>query len=126
MVMCQLEPAARTRFACISSRSAIRSWATRSTTSATKRGQRPAIRVTLPVPLERRALHAYKLGLVHPETGRKVSWEAEPPEDMQDLIEALDFEGYAARQVEDDDDDFDDDDDPMTSRSIYVKDDDDD
>ena len=92
---------------------------------ATKRGQRPAIRVTLPVPFERQALHAYKLGLVHPETGRKVSWEAEPPEDMQDLIEALDFEGYAARQVEDDDDDFDDDDDHDVE-IIYVKDDDDD
>ncbi|MNL48695.1 Ribosomal large subunit pseudouridine synthase D [compost metagenome] len=81
--------------------------------------------MTLPVPFERQALHAYKLGLVHPETGRKVSWEAEPPEDMQDLIEALDFEGYAARQLEDDDDDFDDDDDHDVE-IIYVKDDDDD
>lgn len=68
---------------------------------ATQRGQRPAIRVPLPVPLGRQALHAYRLGLVHPVTGRKVSWEAEPPEDMQALIEALDFEGHMQQDDED-------------------------
>lgn len=62
---------------------------------ATQRGQRPAVRVPLPVPFTRQALHAYKLGLVHPVTGRKISWEAEPPEDLQALIDALDFEGHA-------------------------------
>lgn len=71
---------------------------------ATQRGQRPAIRVTLPVPFNRQALHAYRLGLVHPVTGRKKSWEAEPPEDLQALIDALDFEGH----MQDDEDDGDD------------------
>jgi len=71
---------------------------------ATQRGQRPAVRVQLPVPFTRQALHAYRLGLVHPVTGRKKSWEVEPPEDMQALIDALDFEGHAQ-----DDEDYDDD-----------------
>ncbi|WP_454763707.1 RluA family pseudouridine synthase [Cupriavidus campinensis] len=91
---------------------------------ATQRGQRAAIRVSLPVPFARQALHAYKLGLVHPVSGRKVSWEAPPPEDMQALIEALDFEGLAVRQDEEDDD-FDDDDDHDVEL-FYVRDDDDD
>ncbi|MGO4305692.1 RluA family pseudouridine synthase [Cupriavidus sp. RAF12] len=75
---------------------------------ATQRGQRPAIRVTLPVPFTRQALHAYKLGLVHPVTGRKVSWEADPPEDMQALIDALDFEGHADEEGDEDDYGYDD------------------
>ncbi|SPA40288.1 23S rRNA pseudouridine synthase [Cupriavidus taiwanensis] len=63
---------------------------------ATQRGQRPAIRVPLPVPYERQALHAYKLGLVHPATGKHMSWTAQPPEDLQALIDALDFESAQA------------------------------
>jgi len=73
---------------------------------ATQRGQRQAIRVPLPVPYTRQALHAYKLGLVHPATGRKISWETQPPEDLQALIAALDFEGHA--EQDDDYDDYDD------------------
>ncbi|WP_153948115.1 RluA family pseudouridine synthase [Cupriavidus sp. U2] len=68
---------------------------------ATQRGQRPAVRVPLPVPFTRQALHAYRLGLMHPVTGRKKSWEAEPPEDLQALIDALDFERYAEEDDED-------------------------
>jgi 23S rRNA pseudouridine1911/1915/1917 synthase len=63
---------------------------------ATQRGQRPAIRVPLPVPYQRQALHAYKLGLVHPATGKHMSWTAQPPEDLQALIDALDFESAQA------------------------------
>ncbi|WP_130390321.1 RluA family pseudouridine synthase [Cupriavidus agavae] len=70
---------------------------------ATQRGTRQAIRVPLPVPLARQALHAYKLGLVHPVSGRKVSWEAPPPDDLQALIDALDFEAHADQDDEDDD-----------------------
>ncbi len=73
---------------------------------ATQRGQRPAVRVTLPVPFERQALHAYKLGLVHPVTGKSVSWTAPPPEDFQALIDALDF---SAGEAEAEDDDWDED-----------------
>ncbi|WP_066738918.1 RluA family pseudouridine synthase [Cupriavidus sp. D384] len=68
---------------------------------ATQRGQRPAVRVPLPVPFTRQALHAYRLGLMHPVTGRKKSWEAEPPEDLQALIDALDFDRYAEEDDED-------------------------
>lgn len=60
--------------------------------AATQRGQRPAIKAPLPVPLARQALHAFRLGLVHPATGKLVSWEAQPPDDLQALIEALDFD----------------------------------
>lgn len=67
---------------------------------ATQRGQRPAIRVPLPVPYERQALHAYKLGLVHPATSRHMSWTAQPPEDLQALIDALDFESAQADEEE--------------------------
>ena len=37
----------------------------------------------------------------HPVTGRKKSWEAEPPEDLQALIDALDFDRYAEEDDED-------------------------
>jgi 23S rRNA pseudouridine1911/1915/1917 synthase len=37
----------------------------------------------------RQALHARKLGLVHPATGRAMSWEAPLPADMRDLITEL-------------------------------------
>jgi 23S rRNA pseudouridine1911/1915/1917 synthase len=70
---------------------------------ATQRGQRPAIRVPLPVPFTRQALHAHRLGLIHPVTGRKTSWEAEPPEDLKALIDALDFEGHAQDDEEGED-----------------------
>ncbi|EHP44891.1 23S rRNA pseudouridine synthase [Cupriavidus basilensis OR16] len=69
--------------------------------AATQRGQRPAIKAPLPVPLPRQALHAFRLGLVHPATGKTVSWEAQPPDDLQALIEALDFD-RAGDEDEDD------------------------
>ena len=34
----------------------------------------------------RQALHAERLALVHPRTRKKVSWQADPPADMQDLL----------------------------------------
>ena len=37
----------------------------------------------------RQALHAEKLALIHPRTGRERSWRADPPPDMQALIEQL-------------------------------------
>lgn len=39
--------------------------------------------------LERQALHARELGLVHPHTGEFISWSTELPEDMQNLLAAL-------------------------------------
>ncbi len=37
----------------------------------------------------RQALHARRLGLVHPETGEYMEWEAPLPEDMQKLLQIL-------------------------------------
>ncbi|AOU98976.1 RNA pseudouridine synthase [Acidihalobacter yilgarnensis] len=37
----------------------------------------------------RQALHATRLALTHPATGEGMAWEAEPPEDMLTLIDAL-------------------------------------
>jgi 23S rRNA pseudouridine1911/1915/1917 synthase len=37
----------------------------------------------------RQALHARRLGLVHPVSGRPMSWQAPLPADMQDLIAKL-------------------------------------
>ena len=39
--------------------------------------------------LARQALHAIKLGLVHPATGQPMAWEAPPPADLAQLIEVL-------------------------------------
>lgn len=38
---------------------------------------------------KRQALHAKKLALLHPATGRKMTWTAEPPEDFQELLALL-------------------------------------
>ncbi len=38
---------------------------------------------------KRQALHAAKLGLVHPETEQEQSWEVSMPEDMQQLISVI-------------------------------------
>jgi 23S rRNA pseudouridine1911/1915/1917 synthase len=38
----------------------------------------------------RQALHAARLALAHPMTGRPLEWEAPLPDDMQGLLEALD------------------------------------
>jgi len=34
-------------------------------------------------------LHAARLGLAHPGTGRELEWEASPPADLQNLLTAL-------------------------------------
>ena len=38
---------------------------------------------------KRQALHAWQLGLVHPESGEDMSWQAELPSDMQNLLTLL-------------------------------------
>ncbi len=37
----------------------------------------------------RQALHAWKLGFAHPRTGQALSFQADVPEDLQDLMDAL-------------------------------------
>jgi 23S rRNA pseudouridine1911/1915/1917 synthase len=48
---------------------------------------RRGARQTLPFP--RQALHACELSLVHPRSGRALSWRAPLPQDMQRLVDAL-------------------------------------
>ena len=50
---------------------------------------------------DRQALHARKLGLIHPATGKHMEWSAPLPEDMKELIAALE-EDIAQDVVEDD------------------------
>ena len=38
---------------------------------------------------KRQTLHAWQLGLTHPQTGEAMSWQADIPEDMQALLELL-------------------------------------
>ena len=37
----------------------------------------------------RQALHAFRLDLQHPDSGERLSWQREPPEDMQQLLSVL-------------------------------------
>ncbi len=53
------------------------------------RGRRSS--VPLPDGFARQALHAWRLGLIHPETRRAMSWSAELPDDMAALVAALGF-----------------------------------
>ena len=43
----------------------------------------------LPDGFARQALHAWRLGLIHPETGRSMQWRADVPDDMAALSAAL-------------------------------------
>lgn len=44
----------------------------------------------------RQALHAWRLSLIHPVSGEEISWQADLPEDMQQLLNAMqdDFEKH--------------------------------
>lgn len=45
---------------------------------------------------QRQALHAYRLGIVHPVTGETLHWEAPAPADLQHLIDCLREDGREA------------------------------
>ncbi|MFC5428128.1 RluA family pseudouridine synthase [Paraburkholderia denitrificans] len=53
------------------------------------RGRRSV--AALPDGFARQALHAWRLGLIHPVTGRAMQWRADVPDDMDALIAALGF-----------------------------------
>tara|TARA_B100000427_G_C15422987_1_gene557228 strand:- start:762 stop:1007 length:246 start_codon:yes stop_codon:yes gene_type:complete len=40
----------------------------------------------------RQALHAKKISFTHPEIGRKMEWEVERTEDMQELLTSLKYD----------------------------------
>ncbi|KAB0633147.1 RluA family pseudouridine synthase [Burkholderia latens] len=62
----------------------------------------------LPDGFARQALHAWRLGLVHPVTGKTMQWRCPLPDDMNALVAAL---GFGQDDEFDDDDDVYDDDD---------------
>ena len=80
-------PAARTRYACISSISATRCSAIRSTGA----GCRRRTRQLHGVPFGRQALHACRLGLEHPRTRVPMQWFRAPPADLAELMQSLGF-----------------------------------
>ena len=45
----------------------------------------------------RQALHARRLGLIHPDTGKPMQWKSSLPEDMAELIALARFEAFEAR-----------------------------
>jgi 23S rRNA pseudouridine1911/1915/1917 synthase len=48
------------------------------------------------IPFSRQALHAERLGLLHPRSRKEMSWHAPAPADMQELIAKLQGEAPAA------------------------------
>lgn len=69
----------------------------------------------------RQALHARKLSLIHPESGKTMTWKAPIPEDMTTLLYALRADaGMAAEEESWDNDDWGDDEDDC--EIFYVKD----
>ncbi|WP_428852881.1 RluA family pseudouridine synthase [Imbroritus primus] len=69
---------------------------------AVTRGRAQVMRAPLPLPFERQALHAFRLGLRHPVDGRTLEWRAAPPADMLALMDALGFETDADDRNADD------------------------
>jgi 23S rRNA pseudouridine1911/1915/1917 synthase len=59
------------------------------------KGVTPALRQQLET-FPRQALHASHLELVHPETGLRAGWDSPLPEDMQQLLTALDDDARSA------------------------------
>ena len=52
-------------------------------------GERQYTTAPMPIPFGRQALHSWRLGFVHPVTGRAMQFEAPVPEDIAQLIEHL-------------------------------------
>ena len=87
-----------------------------------------ASRVPQAADFPRQALHACRLALLHPATGRMMLWRSAVPDDLAALVETLRLEAMSARRSEeeglaDDDDDWDEDQD-AGAQVIYVGDDD--
>ncbi len=57
-----------------------------------RRGQPQTIKAPLPVPFARQALHAVRLGLVHPASGQSIHWHAGVPDDLAELMDALEMD----------------------------------
>ena len=67
-----------------------------------------ASRVPIGPAFPRQALHARRLGLIHPETGKPMLWKSNMPDDMAELIEMARLLAFEARALaEEDDEDWD-------------------
>ena len=64
-------------------------------------------RVPIGPEFARQALHARRLGLVHPLTGKALLWKSTVPEDMAELIETARTLAFEARAAEEEDEDWD-------------------
>jgi 23S rRNA pseudouridine1911/1915/1917 synthase len=60
----------------------------------------------LPDGFNRQALHAWRLGLIHPATGREISWRADVPEDIEALAAELGLGRDDATDLDPEDADF--------------------
>ena len=71
----------------------------------------PTLREALKV-FKRQALHAVRLGLIHPATGESMEWQCDMPSDMKVLLEAMRHEEAPAEEafeLEYEDEDFEED-----------------
>ena len=72
----------------------------------------------LPGGFARQALHAWRLALVHPRTGRTMQWRADVPDDIAELSEALGLGREHEAAYQEDFDEYDDDYDDEAEASI--------
>ena len=68
-----------------------------------------ASRVPAGPAFHRQALHARRLGLVHPASGKPMLWKSNLPDDMAELLDTARTLAFDARALEQDDDDWEDD-----------------
>ncbi|ALL65123.1 Ribosomal large subunit pseudouridine synthase D [Paraburkholderia caribensis MBA4] len=80
------------------------------------RGQRSV--TPLPGGFARQALHAWRLALVHPRTGRTMQWRADVPDDIAELSEALGLGREHEAAYQEDFDEYEDDYDDEAEASI--------
>ncbi|AYB51484.1 RluA family pseudouridine synthase [Ralstonia solanacearum] len=57
-----------------------------------RRGRPQTIKAPLPIPFARQALHAVRLGIVHPASGQSMHWHAGVPDDLAELMDALEMD----------------------------------
>jgi len=62
-------------------------------------------RIPIGPEFSRQALHARRLGLIHPASGKPMLWKSNMPEDMAGLIDTVRTLAFEARALEEDEDD---------------------
>ncbi|MFZ4534825.1 23S rRNA pseudouridine(1911/1915/1917) synthase RluD [Propionivibrio sp.] len=67
-----------------------------------------ASRVPIGPQFHRQALHARRLGLVHPASGKPMLWRSNLPDDLAELVQTARMLAFEARAIEEEDEDWDD------------------